>query len=146
MIIVSACLAGINSCYDGENALSSYIRDLVEEGKAVPACPEQLGGLPTPREPAEINSGDGSDVLDGRARVKTPAGLDVTQQYIHGAEEFMKILKLVGAVEAILKTKSPACGIGKIYRNNQLVEGNGVCAVLLARHGIKVVPMDQDRR
>ena len=145
MIVVSACLAGIDTCYNGENALCARVRNLVAQGLAVPACPEQLGGLPTPREPAEVRNGDGNDVLEGRALVKTVTGEDVTRQYIRGAEQFLKIVKLAGATKVILKTRSPACGTGRIYHDNRLTEGDGVCAALLARQGIQIVPMDQDR-
>ncbi len=69
MIIVSACLAGIKCRYDGKDAVVTGVKALVKEGKALPVCPEQWGGLPTPRSPAEIISGDGEDVLKGNSRV-----------------------------------------------------------------------------
>ena len=144
MTLVSACLAGINCCYDGKNALSRQVESLVKNKSAIPVCPEQLGGLSTPREPAEIVGGDGRDVLEGRARVQTRGGEDVTQQYIHGAEEVLEIAKTRGAKKVILKRNSPACGFGKIYNNGKLVNGNGVCAAILIRHGIETVVAGPD--
>jgi len=138
MILVSACLAGINCSHDGENALSREVESLVRKKSAIPVCPEQLGGLSTPREPAEIVGGDGRDALEGRARVQTHSGEDVTAQYIRGAEEVLKIAKMAGAKKVILKRNSPACGFGEIYHEGRLVNGNGVCAALLIKHGIEV--------
>ena len=138
MILVSACLAGIKCCYNGENALSSHIESLVRKKSAIPVCPEQIGGLSTPREPAEIVGGDGRDVLEGRARVLTRSGEDVTGQYIRGAEEVLKIAKMVGAKKVILKRNSPACGFNEIYHEGRLVNGNGVCSALLIKHEIEV--------
>ncbi len=138
MILVSACLAGLNCSHDGENALSSHIESLVRKKSAIPVCPEQIGGLSTPREPAEIVGGDGRDVLEGRARVQTRGGEDVTGQYIRGAEEVLKIAKMAGAKKVILKRNSPACGFGEIYHEGRLVNGNGVCAALLIKHGIEI--------
>ena len=138
MILVSACLAGTNCCYDGENALSREVESLVRKKSAIPVCPEQLGGLSTPREPAEIVGGDGRDVLEGRARVQTCGGEDVTAQYIRGAEEVLKIAKMAGAKKVILKRNSPACGFGEIYHEGRLVSENGVCAALLIKHGIEL--------
>lgn len=145
MIIVSACLAGINCRYDGGNNLNKEIRDMVVRGEAMPVCPEQLGGCPTPRPPVEILKGTGADVLDGRCRVVKKDGNDVTQQFIKGANEVLKIAKLIGAKKAILKSKSPSCGFGKIYDGTfegVLAEGNGVTAELLKRNGIEVLCLD----
>lgn len=138
MMLVSACLAGVDCRYDGENALSREVESLVRKKSAIPVCPEQLGEISTPREPAEIVGGDGRDVLEGRARVQTRGGEDVTQQYIRGAEKVLKIAKMVGVKKVILKRNSPACGFGEIYHNGRLVKGNGVCAALLIKHGIEV--------
>ena len=130
--IVSACLAGINCKYDGKNSANEKVIRLVKEGKAIPVCPEQLGGLSTPRESMEIRNG----------KVFIASGADVTRQMRRGAEETLKIARLVGAKEAILKSRSPSCGKGRIYDGSfskKLVEGNGVTAELLLRNGIKVV-------
>ncbi|NSW92793.1 MAG: DUF523 domain-containing protein [Firmicutes bacterium] len=141
MIIVSACLAGLNCKYNGENNYNKVVADMVSRGEAIPICPEQLGGCPTPRRPCEIVGGTGADVLDGKARVITKDGKDVTSELIKGALEVLKIAKLIGAEEAILKAKSPSCGCGAIYDgtfSGKVVEGNGVTTELLQRNGIKV--------
>ncbi len=141
MKIVSACLAGINCRWDGKNKLNQRILKLVKQGKATPVCPEQLGGLTTPREPAECFGGTGVDVLNGKARVITKESKDVTDNFIKGAQETLRIAKSVNAKEAILKSKSPSCGSGQTYDGSftkTFVEGDGVTAALLKKHGIKV--------
>ncbi len=141
MIIVSACLCGINTRYDGKNNLNEKVAKLLKEGKAVLVCPEQLGGLSTPRPAHEIKGGTGSEVLDGYARVISINGEDGTLDFIKGAEETLKIAKQVDAKAAILKAKSPSCGFSKIYDGSfskTKIEGNGVTAELLIRNGIKV--------
>jgi uncharacterized protein YbbK (DUF523 family) len=137
IILVSACLAGINCKYDGKNKLNRKIRKLVKEGKAIPVCPEQLGGLPTPREPVNL-TGDGYDVLNGKAKVLTKSGKDVTLNFINGAREVLKLARLLGVKEAIMKARSPSCGSGQIRISGKVVKGDGVCAALLKRNGIKV--------
>lgn len=140
--IVSACFAGINCRYDRKNNKIEEIRKLVREGKAIPVCPEQMGGLPTPRNPAEIVGGDGDDVLDGKAKVIDRQGNDVTQQFVEGAREALAMAKAVGAKEAVLKERSPSCGSCMIYDGTfrkSKKEGSGVTAALLRRHGIQVV-------
>lgn len=135
MYIISACLAGINCKYDGGNNYVPKIVQLLKEKKAILVCPEQMGGLTTPRLPSEIicNGGD--------IKVVNIKGEDVTEEFIKGAEETLKIAKLIKAKCAILKSKSPSCGKGKIYDGtfqNKLVEGNGITANLLQKNGIIV--------
>lgn len=142
MIIVSACLVGIDCRYNGGSSPDSRIEELVKSGSAIPVCPEQLGGCPTPRPPAEISGGTGADVLDGKCRVAGKNGEDKTAEFIKGAEEVLKIAGLVGAKKAILKSKSPSCGCGVVYDgtfSGNLIEGNGVTAQLLLRNGIEVL-------
>lgn len=142
MILVSACLAGINCKYNGKNNKIESVVDLVAQGRAIPVCPEQLGGCPTPRQVAEISGGTGADVLEGRARVVLIDGNDVTAEFLKGAREVLNIAELTGAKKAILKSKSPSCGCGRIYDgtfSGKLKEGNGVTAELLLRNGIKVI-------
>ncbi len=131
MIIVSACLANLRCRYDGAAKPCDEVIRLVSEGKAIPVCAEQLGGLPTPRAPAEI-SGD---------RVIREDGVDVTDAFSRGAQEALKIAKLVGAKSAILKARSPSCGSGKIYDGSftgKLVDGDGVFADLCKNNGMDV--------
>lgn len=140
MKIVSACLCGINCRYDGESRQDPEIIEMVNRGEAIPVCPEQLGGLPTPRMPAEL-TGSGQDVLWGDARALRRDGQDVTEAFIKGAEAALVIAKEYGADEAILKAKSPSCGRGSIYDGSftgTLREGDGVTAALFERNGIRV--------
>lgn len=142
MKLISACLAGCECRYDGKaNTVRNFV-EMVEQGEAVFVCPEQIGGLSTPRPPAEIVGGDGADVLDGNAKVITNTGEDVTSEFIKGAHEALQAAKLAGVKEAILKESSPSCGSAKIYDGTFSackVTGNGVTAALLKRNGIRVL-------
>ena len=131
MKIVSACLAGTNCRYDGSNSLNEKVANLVKEGKAIPLCPEQLGGLPTPRKPCE-QKGD---------RVYDKSGNDLTDLFYNGAGGVLKLAKLLNCKEAILKSYSPSCGCGKVYDGtftHTIVKGYGVTAKLLQDNGINV--------
>lgn len=135
MKIVSACLSGVHCRYDCKAQTRPDIEAMVKNGEAIPVCPEQMGGLPTPRPPAE-RIGD---------KVLTNKGIDVTAEYQRGAEEAFQIAKLVGATEALLKSKSPMCGCNKIYDGTftgTTKDGDGVFAELLKKHGIKITPVD----
>lgn len=136
MYIVSSCLAGINSRYDGDSNEVEAIVELVRQGKAIPVCPEQLGGLPTPRICAEIVRNESLN-----KRVINKEGEDVTKEFCEGAEKALAIAKIVGAKKAILKSKSPSCGCGLIYDgtfSGRLVEGSGLTAELFVKNGIEV--------
>lgn len=139
--IVSACFAGIHCRYDQKHNRVEEIEELVKKGEAIPVCPEQMGGLSTPRNPAEIVGGDGEDVLDGKARVIDNQGNDVTEAFLRGAYEALQMAQTIGAKEAILKERSPSCGSCMIY-DGQFKgikkPGQGVTAALLRRHGIQV--------
>jgi uncharacterized protein YbbK (DUF523 family) len=139
MILVSACLCGMNTRYDGKNNIDEKVQKLLKEGKAIAVCPEQLGGLSTPRPPHEICRGDGEAVLNGSAKVVTKDGIDGTNSFIKGAEEALKVALKANASCAILKARSPSCGYGKIYDGaflGNLIDGNGVTAELLRKNGI----------
>lgn len=141
-ILVSACLAGRACRFDGSANPDDAVGRLVAEGRAVLVCPEVDGGLGTPRPPAEIVGGDGTDVLEGRARVVTRDGVDVTEAYVKGAERALTAARGAGAATAILKARSPSCGKGGIYDGSfsrALRAGDGVTAALLRAHGITVV-------
>lgn len=141
MIVVSACLAGMDVRYDGSHCLDNRISELLENGKAVSVCPELLGGLLTPREPAEIIGGNGDDVLNGNARVITKSGKDVTEQFVEGAYLALKRVKELNANVVVLKENSPSCGSSKIYNGEftgKKIDGSGVTAALLKKYGIKV--------
>lgn len=130
-LLVSACLLGLNCRYDGKSAPNEEIIKLAERHELVPVCPEQLGGLPTPREPAEIKDG----------RVMTRDGAEVTEQFERGAEQTVQLAKLLGCTAAVLKERSPSCGCGKIYDGSfcgKTVVGNGITAKKLIQSGICV--------
>ena len=142
MILVSACLAGFDVKYNGSHNLNEKIKKWFDEKKAIPICPEVLGGLSIPREPAEIVGGVGEDVLDGHAKVITNTGKDVTEQFIKGAFETLKIALELDATMVILKERSPSCGSTMIYGgefNGNKKQGTGVTAALLKRNGIRVL-------
>lgn len=139
-VLISACLLGVNCRYDGGNCRVSIPNDWA----LVPFCPEMAGGLGAPRYPAEITGGDGNDVLAGRARVINSLGKDVTEEYIAGAQAALAICRKEGVTRAILKSRSPSCGLSQIYDGSHqkvLRPGPGVCAALLGQHGIKVESM-----
>jgi hydroxyethylthiazole kinase-like uncharacterized protein yjeF len=142
--LVSACLMGVNCRYDGRNNLNEKVMRLAAKEVLIPVCPEQLGGLGTPRAPMEIIGGDGSEVLDGKGKVINRNNRDVTENLVRGAEEVLKISERLGIKEAILKARSPSCGCGKIYEGTspRLVEGDGVTTALLKRSGILVLTED----
>ena len=105
MIIVSACLLGENCKYSGGNNKSENVIKYLENKEYILVCPEQLGGLSTPRDPSEIittGKKDGHDVLDGSVKVLSNKGIDVTSNFIKGAEETLKIAKECNAKKAIL--------------------------------------------
>ena len=140
MYIVSACLAGIKCRYDGKDNGDEKIIQLVKEGKAITVCPEVFGGLSIPRVPCEI-------VLDDKGNIKVinKEGVDCTENFKEGAKKTLAIAEILGADTAILKSKSPSCGCGKIYDgtfSGKLVEGDGVAAKFLTENGIKVYNED----
>ena len=134
-LLISACLLGVPCRYDGASKPVPRIELLTERFVLVPVCPEQLGGLPTPRTPAEKC---GSCVL-------TRDGRDVTENYRRGAQEALRIARITGCQTALLKAKSPSCGCGRIYdgtHTGTLTDGNGVTAALLMQNGISVCNED----
>ncbi|MGL5244590.1 MAG: DUF523 domain-containing protein [Sarcina sp.] len=142
MILISACLCGVNCKYEGGNNLNDKALNLLKEGKAILVCPEQLGGLATPRIPSEIVGGSATDVLNGKAKVLSKIGEDVSQNFIKGAEETLKLAKAIKAEYVILKAKSPSCGKDIIYAgkfNGETKKGNGITCELLMQNGFKVL-------
>lgn len=143
--LVSACLLGVNCRYDGKNNLNEKVMRLAAKEALIPVCPEQLGGLGTPRVPMGITGGGGSEVLDGKAKVIDGNNKDVTKNLVRGAEETLKIARASGVREAIFKARSPSCGCGKIHvgTSPRLVKGDGVTAALLKRNGICVITEEE---
>ena len=145
-VLLSACLAGRACRYDGSANADDRVGALIAEGRTVLVCPEEEGGLGTPRPPAEIVGGDGHDVIAGRARVVTQQGRDVTEEYLRGARLALDRARAAGATTAVLKARSPSCGKGCVYdgtfsRTQQV--GDGVTTALLEANGISVVT-DED--
>jgi uncharacterized protein YbbK (DUF523 family) len=142
MYIVSACLAGLRTRYDGEDCCDRRIQSLVAKGRAIPLCPEQLGGLPTPREAIEIMGGNGNDILQGKAKIiGKESGTDYTSNLLRGAEEVLKIASLLKIKKAILKDGSPSCGSTYIKKGRRRIKGVGVTTAVLLKAGIKVEPV-----
>jgi uncharacterized protein YbbK (DUF523 family) len=140
-VVVSACLAGVACTHEAGAKTRDWAVRLVAEGRAVLVCPEVAGGLPIPRPAAEMRGGDGGDVLDGRARVVSEDGDDVTDNYVRGAEKARDAARAAGATLAILKARSPSCGCARVYDgtfSGMLKDGDGVTAAMLKRDGVNV--------
>lgn len=132
MKLCSACLLGINCRYDEKVKPNKKVLKLAKKEILIPVCPEQLGGLPTPREPSEQRG----------KRVITESGRDVTKNFENGAKQVLKLAKLFGIKEAILKQRSPSCGSGEIYDGTftgRIITGDGVTTRLLKKNGVKVI-------
>lgn len=138
-VLVSACLLGCRCRYDGESKPRADAIARLREVACVPLCPEQLGGLATPRPRQWLVGGDGHAVLDGHARVVNERGEDVTEQFVRGAEETLRLARLFGVELAYLKSKSPACGHGLVDIEGEWRDGDGVTTALLVRKGIRVL-------
>ncbi len=134
-ILISTCLLGVNTRYDGGNNKVLKLTDLIKDITFIPVCPEQLGGLPTPRPPAEIiQEYEKPSVVNNQ-------GENVTYQFVKGAEEALKIAQLYDCKYAILKERSPSCGSSKVYDGSfqgKVRIGKGVAAALFQDNGIKV--------
>lgn len=132
IVLVSACLAGLCTRYDGQTFASTSCLKRLKKTIWIPVCPEQLGGLPTPRSAADISSGKGLDVLNGTAKVICRDGTDVTEPFISGARQVLDIARRQNVSAVLLKARSPSCGVGK----------QGVTAALLKQHGFHLEEFD----
>ncbi|MGK0545676.1 DUF523 domain-containing protein [Halomonas cupida] len=142
-VLVSACLLGDPVRYDASHKAlgDARLRRWREEGRLVPICPEVAGGLPTPRPPAEIQGGQGRQVLHGQARIADDAGDDLTEAFIRGAKLALSAARRHGVRLALLIDRSPSCGSTQIYDGHfegTLVAGEGVTTALLRASGIEV--------
>lgn len=142
-LLISACLLGEKVRYDGSaSPVHSDIIDIWNsEGRLLPFCPEIAGGLATPRPPAEIQGGNGRDVITGVSRVITIHGKDISGNFVRGARQALNLANQNGICLAILKSGSPACGIGRVYDGSfsgKLTSGDGVTAALLKANGLKL--------
>ena len=144
MKLISACLLGIRCNWSGDDKYKNdRAIELSKVEALIPVCPEQLGGLATPRVPQEIQGGTGEYVLNGEGKIVNKDGKDVTRAFIIGAEETLKIAKQLNIREFIGKSKSPSCGCGQRYDGSfsgRLLNGAGVTTALLKRNGIRIIP------
>ena len=130
-LLISACLLGVQCRYDGGHNQLPQLKELLKTHTCIPICPEQLGGLPTPREPSQRRA----DAVVSRS------GADVTAQFRRGAEQALHLARLYGCKAAVLKERSPSCGSGEVYDgtfSGRLTPGDGVTAALLKANGIAV--------
>lgn len=142
-VLVSSCLAGNKVRYNASclSIPESELFWLKSNTELVIFCPEVSAGLPTPRAPAEIISGKSVDVLDGLANVIGNDDIDVTAQFVNGAENALKLCQAQQIKHAVLADGSPSCGSSKVYDgtfNGIKIDGSGVATALLERNGIKV--------
>ena len=144
MIIVSACLAGMNTRYDGTNCGHPEIIELVASGKAIPLCPEQLGGLPTPRPAISFVDGDGNELIKETIGVRAIGadGVDYSKNLINGAMETLRIARMFNIKKAIMKEVSPSCGVFRVWVNSRKVEGCGATTALLKKNAIMIEAME----
>lgn len=136
-ILVSGCLIGLNCKYNGKNNYIEKINEFLKDYDVIPICPEIMGGLPIPRKPAEIKDG----------KVVTIDGMDVTDNYIKGANEVLFLAKKYNIKKALLKSKSPSCGYNNIYDGtftNRLINKNGITTELLINNGIEIVNIEEN--
>jgi uncharacterized protein YbbK (DUF523 family) len=147
MKLISACLLGVRCAWHGDDEYRNEraIR-LSKVETLIPVCPEQLGGLSTPRAPQEIQGGTGDDVLNGVCSVLNKNGQDVTGKFTRGAEETLQLACQLGIDEFIGKSGSPSCGCSRIYDGSfsgRLIDGDGVTTALLRRNGVKIIPEEE---
>lgn len=140
-LLISSCLLGSACRYDGGHCLNRRVNSVIGDRQCIKICPEVMGGLPIPRSPAEIVSGEGAHVLFGSARVLDRTGQDVTEAFLKGAQSILAVARSHDCKAAILKERSPSCGVNHIYDGTftgHLRDGSGVAAALLKSEGFLV--------
>jgi len=168
LILVSACLLGVPCRHDGAALPAAHLppepvggrrsavggetapaelpptayRPLPTGEALLPVCPEELGGLPTPRPASQLHGGDGRAVLAGTARVRRADGTDVTAAFIRGAEAAARLARKHEITIACLKSRSPSCGVRRTHVEGQVVDGMGVTAAALSRAGVRLIEAD----
>lgn len=141
MILVSACLLGTDCRYDGGNCFNEKLNKLLKNYQIKAICPEVASNLTVPRSPAEIKNGNGECVLKGKAKVITREGIDVSKHFLCGARKVLQGLDIEEIDFAILKERSPSCGVKEIYNgefNKTLRKGSGVSTAYLLSKGVTV--------
>lgn len=140
-VIVSACLLGVGCRYDGSSRETPSVLEM-SGVTLIPVCPEQLGGLPTPRTSAQFTGGDGDAVIRGTARVVDSLERDVTGAFLRGAKQACMIAERLHARYAVLKERSPSCGTHEVWVDGRVCAGRGVTAAMLAERGVTVMNED----
>jgi uncharacterized protein YbbK (DUF523 family) len=143
-ILVSACLLGLLTRYDGAAKRNEKVLEHLRKNDLIPipVCPEQLAGLPTPRPKTCFAAGGGAEVLDGTGTVINSKGAEMNRFFLKGAAETLNAARIAGCAEALLKERSPSCGVHQIYRGEDVVAGQGVTTALLQRSGVAVFSED----
>jgi uncharacterized protein YbbK (DUF523 family) len=142
-VLISACLLGERVRYDGKQVAmdSPILVQWQKEGRLIPFCPEVAGGLAVPRSPAEIRTGDGNDVLTGKAKIFNFEQVEVTANFLKGSRQVIRFFDSNLIKLAILKSLSPACSINEIYDgtfSRRIKRGLGVFAAFLKSYPIKL--------
>tara|TARA_B100001750_G_C15504182_1_gene599249 strand:- start:1304 stop:1753 length:450 start_codon:yes stop_codon:yes gene_type:complete len=145
VVLVSACLLGKKCRYDGSSNPSDQLSALTGDREVVAVCPEEMGGLGTPRLAACLD-GKAADIIAGKGQVVDCSGGDVTEAFLNGARKTTAITKTHHVTLAILKERSPSCGVYQVYEKGILVEGRGVTTEMLVRQGIPILAMDPPKQ
>jgi len=140
--MISACLAGIRSRYDGISCAHLRLEDLVKQAVLIPVCPELLGGLGIPRARCRFRGGDGRAVVAGKAQIIDASGIDRTAFFVRGAEETLRIVELTSPALILLKEGSPSCGLRRVEIEGRKESGCGVTTALLHNRGIPIISED----
>lgn len=140
-VLVSACLLGLNTRYSGQTKKCTAVHDFLQQHNmvAIPCCPEQLGGLATPRLSCSFTNGDGEAVFNNTSKLLNTEGEDKTENFIRGAEQSLEVAKIAQCTLALLKERSPSCGVHSVYQGKQHIAGKGVTTTLLQQNGIRVI-------
>ena len=140
-ILVSACLLGLPTRYDGKAKRSQDVLDYLRREKLtpIPVCPEQLAGMTTPRDKTFFQSGDGRAVLAGNGEAVSENGKSMNAIFCRGAKMTLEIARLSGCRRALLKEGSPSCGVHRVYLGEDKVAGVGVTSALLLNSGLDVI-------
>lgn len=144
-VLVSSCLLGLKTRYDGTDNYSKAVIDYLNNNQLIPipVCPEQLAGLATPRPKCWFSRGDGKAVINRQGSLCNETGEDVTNIFISGAKQTLKLANLTHCKHAILQQRSPSCGTKMIYLQGELITGIGVTSALLKQNGIQVFGDDE---
>lgn len=140
-ILVSSCLLGLPTRYDGRTKRSQAVIDYLQRENLcpIPVCPEQLAGMPTPRDKTFFQTGNGMDVLAGEGKVISLSGQSMNETFCCGAKLTLQIARLSHCNRALLKERSPSCGVHQIYQGDECVQGMGVTTALLHKEGLEII-------